>query len=220
VGIELAQQKEEHEFGRQWLGPRRRFSMYEVRQHNFLPHVLRKKIDTLIHDVWSKEARESRDVELFISRGDGVMDELDLLSTHVLLLNKNAQLLAYGRITLLNFKNLPEELLFKKDLSLTGTTAYISRLVVHPSHQGLGISKLIHDARLKIACAWEADYVFGWAVGETPANNLKSLGFRTLEKKQGFRCAWYQTSRNAVLMGLALDHMRMQTLERSPKVAN
>lgn len=194
--------------------------MYEVRQHNFLSHVLRKKIDTLIHDVWSKEAQDARDVELFISRGQGVIDELDLLSTHVLLLSKNTQLVGYGRITLLNFKNLPEELLFKKNLSLTGTIAYISRLVVHPSHQGLGISKLIHAARLKIACAWEADHVIGWAVGDTPADNLKSLGFRTLEKKKGFRCAWYQTRRNAVLMGLDIDHMRMRTLERSPKVAN
>lgn len=183
--------------------------MYEIRQHNFLPHALRKKIDALIHDVWSKEARKMQDVELLISRGDGVMDELEPLSTHVLLLSKNSRLVGYGRITLLNSKNLPEELLFKNNFSLAGTTAYISRLVVHPSHQGLGVSKLIHAARLRIACAWDADRVIGWAVGDTPADNLRSLGFSTLLNKKGFRCAWYKTSRNAVLMGLELDQMQM-----------
>jgi GNAT superfamily N-acetyltransferase len=158
-------------------------------------------------------------VELFISRGQGAMDELDLLSTHVLLLNKNGKLVSYGRITLLNFKNLSEELLFRKNLSLAGPTAYISRLDVHPSHQGQGISRLLHEARLKIACAWEVDHEIGWAVGDTPAENLKSLGFRTLDKKQGFRCAWCQSSRKAMLMGLELDYIRIQTLERFAKAA-
>lgn len=193
--------------------------MYEVRQYNFIPHVMRKAVDTLIHDVWSKEARNARDVELLISRGQGVLDEVDLLSTHILLLNKNSQLVGYGRISLLNSKNLPEELLFNKNFSLAGATAYISRLVVHPSQQGRGISKLIHAARLKIARAWEVEQVVGWAVGDRPANNLTSLGFSPLAKKQGFRCAWYQTSRKAVLMGLELDHLQIQTLEHFAKVA-
>jgi len=194
--------------------------MYHVRQHNFLSYVLRKKVNHLIHDVWSHEARRSRDVELLVNRGDSVIDELDLLSTHILVFKKTSQLIGYGRISLVSSKNCPDELRDDGDILLDGSSAYISRMVVHPQHQGLGISKMIHGARLKVAQAWGAEQIVGWAVGGRPSDNLSHLGFRLIKKKQGFRCAWYKTSRTALLMAFEVGNIRGLTPQLVLKMAN
>lgn len=194
--------------------------MYHLRQHNFLSYALRKKIDRLIHDVWSHEARRTRDVELLVRRGESVFDELDLLSTHILIFKKPSQLIGYGRISLVSSKSLPEELRGDADLLLECGTAYLSRMVVHPDHQGLGISKMVHGARLKVAQAWRVEQIVGWAVGPRPSDNLSNLGFRPIKIKQGFRCAWYKTSRTALLMAFDLCNVRGQRPQYKFKVAN
>jgi GNAT superfamily N-acetyltransferase len=194
--------------------------MYEVRLHNFLSYALRRKVDHLIHHVWSDEARRAGDVELLVNRGESVIDELDLLSTHILVFKKPSQLIGYGRISLVSSKNLPDELRDDADVMLDGSSAYLSRMVVHPNYQGLGISKSIHGARLKVAQAWGAEQVVGWAVGGRPSDNLSHLGFIQIKKKQGFRCAWYKTSRTAILMAYEVGNLRSQTSTYAFKLAN
>ena len=188
--------------------------MHKIIQHNFLTYDLRRKVDHLIHAVWSQEAKLSDDVKMLVAKGDTVVDELDLLSTHVLLFKKPSQLIGYGRISWLPTISLPMETLQSTQMLTEGTTAYISRLVVHPNFQGLGLAQVIHNRRLEIARAWGADRVVGWAIGEKAKKNLTYLGFRPLHLKEGFQCAWYQTTRQALFMSLEFQELAIRHLPR------
>lgn len=179
--------------------------MYEIRQCNYLPFSLRQKVNLLIYEVWSQEAKRSGDVRMSVAPGSSVHDTIDLLSTHVLVLRNRRQLIGYGRVSLLPLTTSTEGIPLKTHATDGGTTAYFSRLVIHPRFQRQGVAKIIHRQRIKIALDLGASQILAWAIGENPKKNLTSFGFKAISKKKGFRCAWYATSRMTALMRLKLE---------------
>ena len=166
---------------------------------------LRQQVTTLIHDVWSNESVEYRDVILLVPKGITALDPLEDNSLHVLIFNGKVQLVGYGRVSIIDHNKIPDELVGEMFISKLDKAAYISRLVVHPAFRSKGISKLIHSIRLDLAARNGASDVLGWAVGPLAKRNLSALGFKPITSKSGFICPWYKTSRAATLMQLDLQ---------------
>lgn len=179
--------------------------MYEIRLCNHLSFSLRQKVNSLIYEVWSQEAKQSGDVRMSVAPGGSVYETIDSLSTHVLVLRNRRQLIGYGRVSLLPLTTSSEEIPLKTHATDGGNTAYFSRLVIHPRFQRQGIAKLIHWQRLNIAIDLGASQILAWAIGKKPEKNLGSFGFKVVSRKKGFRCAWYATSRMTALMRLELE---------------
>lgn len=180
---------------------------------------LRQHVDTLIHDVWSAEALEHRDVTLLAAKGITALDALEDGSIHVLILDDHAGLVGYGRVSIMDRNEVPDELSNDTFVSSLDKAAYISRLVVHPAFRSKGISKLIHAIRLEEALKNGASDVVGWAVGSLAERNLLALGFKPITSKSGFVCPWYKTSRTATLMRLDLQS-KFKEWQVCGKVAN
>lgn len=193
--------------------------MFETLILKGLPWRLRQHVDNLIHDVWSEESLEHRDVTLLVPRGITALDTLEDGSIHVLILDDHAGLVGYGRVSMIDRNAIPDEL--SGDMLVSGLekAAYISRLVVHPRFRSQGISKLIHAIRLDEAAKNGASDVVGWAVGPLAERNLLALGFEPIRSKSGFICPWYRTSRTATLMRLDLQS-KFKEWQVCGKVAN
>jgi GNAT superfamily N-acetyltransferase len=184
-----------------------------------LPWRLRQRVDTLIHEVWSAESLEHQDVTLLVPKGITALDTLEDGSIHVLILDDHAGLIGYGRLSIIDRNEIPDEL--SSDIIVSGldNAAYISRLVVHPAFRSKGISKLIHAIRLEQALKNGVSDVVGWAVGPLAERNLLALGFKAIRSKSGFSCPWYKTSRTATLMRLDLQS-KFKEWQACGKVAN
>jgi GNAT superfamily N-acetyltransferase len=194
-------------------------SVFETLILKSLPWPLRQHVNTLIHDVWSAESNEHRDVTLLVPKGITALDPLEDSSTHILIVDDKGRLVGYGRVTIITGDKIPEELSGDTSLGNLDKAAYISRLVVHPMFRSKGISKLIHALRLDMAAKYGASEVIGWAVGPLAERNLSTLGFKPIKSKSGFRCPWYKTSRTATLMRLDLQR-GLKNWNICEKVAN
>ncbi len=193
--------------------------MFETLILKSLPWRLRQRVDTLIHEVWSAESLEHQDVTLLVPKGITALDTLEDGSIHVLILDDHAGLIGYGRLSIIDRNEIPDEL--SSDIIVSGldNAAYISRLVVHPAFRSKGISKLIHAIRLEQALKNGVSDVVGWAVGPLAERNLLALGFKSIRSKSGFSCPWYKTSRTATLMRLELQS-KFKEWQVCGKVAN
>jgi GNAT superfamily N-acetyltransferase len=159
-------------------------------------------VDSLIYDVWSFEEQSTSEVELIVSEIGSVIDPLDQGATHFLGMD-DCNLVAYGRITILQPSlGRLNELPF--DMSAE-TCAYISRLVVHPSARGRGISGLIDEARISFARAHNVNAIYGCAVGANRQNSLLKAGYQKQSPIPNFDNPWYRTTRNVQLMKLVLS---------------
>lgn len=193
--------------------------MFETMILESLTCQLRQQVTTLIHDVWSYESVEYRDVILLVPKGITALDPLEDNSLHVLIFDDKAQLVGYGRVSIIDQNKIPDELVGEMFISKLDKAAYISRLVVHPAFRSKGISKLIHSIRLDLAARNGASDVLGWAVGPLAKRNLLALGFKPITSKSGFICSWYRTSRTATLMRLDLQS-KFKGWQVCGKVAN
>lgn len=193
--------------------------MFETMILESLTCQLRQQVTTLIHDVWSYESLKHRDVTLLVPKGTTALDTLENGSIHVLILDDLAGLVGYGRVSIIDRNETPDEL--SSDIFVSGLdkAAYVSRLVVHPAFRSKGISKLIHAIRLDEAAKNGASDVVGWAVGPLAERNLLALGFEPIRSKSGFICPWYKTSRTATLMRLDLQS-KFKEWQVCSKVAN
>lgn len=193
--------------------------MFETLILKSLPGRLRQHVDTLIHDVWSAESAKHLDVTVLVPKGITALDTLDDDSVHVLVIDSNAKLVGYGRISMIDRYKIPDELSGDRIVGTLDKAAYISRLVVHPAFRSRGISRLIHAIRLDLATKNGASDVLGWAVGPIAQQNLLALGFKPIRSKSGFMSPWYETSRTATLMRLDLQS-KLKIWNVLDKIAN
>jgi GNAT superfamily N-acetyltransferase len=194
--------------------------MYRTEIHRQLSPRLRDQVDHLIHRVWSFESRENGDVQVLAQANGGVLDPLDHLSLHVLILDRAGLLVGYGRIAVTQLADSRAEILRELELptylnaiSSETTIAYISRLVVDPAHRGRGIASMIHQTRIKLANHLGADSIYGWAVGEKPRHALSQFGFAEVLERDGFSTPWYRTDRTTRLVKLDLSTAAKSEIE-------
>ncbi|MCX6124215.1 MAG: GNAT family N-acetyltransferase, partial [Proteobacteria bacterium] len=152
--------------------------MYNLVVKNKLTPEQRQKVEQLIIDVWSFEQQTKADVELLDARIGNVSDTLDHAATHILV-DDGSRLIGYGRLTVLKpsrlgtaHKELPFEIDHQK-------SAYISRLVVHPTARGRGIAGLIDEARISQAKSEGIEVIMGCAVGTQRQISLAKVGFHS-----------------------------------------
>lgn len=179
--------------------------MYRAEIHNIITGASRREVDQLIFDVWSAESSKGHDVEILVPPGTSVLDPLDSVSTHVLVRNSENKLVGYGRVAIVFEPEALGSALDEVGSNLSFPLAYISRLVVHPDYQGLGIAQRIHNERINIARAHNIQNIYGWAVGEKPRSALAKAGFTEVKNRRGFATAWYKTPRTTRLVHLRLD---------------
>ncbi len=180
-------------------------SVFKVEIQQSISGSVRRDVDRLIFDVWTAESRESGDVDLLVSLGTSVLDQLDSLSTHVLVRNTENKLVGYGRVAIAT--DLAELRAATRDADIAGPLfplGYISRLVVDPAFRGQGIASLIHTTRIEIARKSGAMTIYGWAVGDKPRAALARAGFSEGTSLCGFTTTWYTTVRKTRLVKLDL----------------
>ena len=192
--------------------------MYKMQIHEALPVKLRQDVDLLIHDSWSAESELRGDVQLIVPRGEGIIDDLDPFSTHIVILDSMSKPCAYGRVSIARTKEqlrnhfcelyhhlsrlVGEDELSRVVGEINLPIAYFNRLVVHPDHRGKGLSSLIHSARINISLMNFVTAIYSWAIGELPEKNLNSHGFMSIDQNRGFETKWYKTTRLAHLVKL------------------
>lgn len=177
--------------------------MFNLEVKSKLTFQQRIAVDRLIFEVWSHEQKTKADVEMLTEPGDPIFDPLDRKAIHVLVF-EDKKVVGYGRLSLfLNAEDrfeAPSEVPFED----ASRTAYISRLVVHPSARGRGIGTLIDEARISIAKAHGIETLVGCAVGLQRCESLKKVGFDVQKPVHLFENPWYRTSRPVRVMRMHL----------------
>lgn len=185
--------------------------MYNLEVKSKLTFQQRQAVDELILAVWTHEQKATSDVEVIAEDHPPIQDPLDKNAVHVLVTDDKA-LVGYGRLSLFltedDLLSAPAEVPYD---TIRNKCGYISRLVVHPSARGRGISTLIDETRISIARAYGVQQILGCAVGAVRQGSLAKVGFEKSRAIESFDNPWYRTTRPVRLMVMDLSSSTMSS---------